>query len=336
MSSSTYVEKNLTRADQRLIRMGMLGFVVIPLIFGLIIYFGFGWVSGEYLFNKGMDFPEFIILGFMSMIVGFCGFMFWEKYKDLSGGLKHVYQGPIQNKRKAVSKSSSGSSRSSAGSRTKTTVTYYIKIKDKEFKVAPERYQNHHVGDLVEITVTPRANMILQFELLKRNESLDEQILGKKPTHTLSQPGVKNASLTNSDYRILRKAWYKKLRKAIWFGGLPLGVMISLISSGWWGLLIFLFPVPIIVIWQLISLLKWYFKYRRELSQHSKKIVHTYVLDKYSSSLNGGSNTFTILTKEGEFEVDQAFYQKIQGSEQIVVEKSAILEIVLATRLTLA
>jgi hypothetical protein len=325
-----FQELKLSREDSTRMSRAMLLTVTVPLLFGVFVYFAFGAVRGRPLYGGEWDMMEYGVLVFMTLVTGGCIYVVFQKFTDVRSGIKHVYTGILQDKRKSITKSRSTSSGRSGSTSTKTTITYYLKINDKEFYVSASQFNSIQMDDLVCIEIAPKSKLILRLEVLKAASTLRERTEANnssKPIHKVSK-----ASLDQDDLRALKKALNKKIGSKLLFMAAPLLIIVGLVSSGYWGILVFLFPIPIIVIWQIVSLLRWFLKYRRIKTENSKEVIVTSILDKQTITNNNSSTKYALTTTAGTVTVEEDFYNKLPDHKTIVIEKAPYLDLVLKTR----
>ncbi|WP_167343170.1 hypothetical protein [Nonlabens sp. SY33080] len=324
-----FQEAPLSQQDKRTLRFGIIGFVVVPILFGAFIFFGFSWVQGKPLFSQEIAMPEYMVIAFMSIIILLCTVMLWKKVIDFRAGIKHVYTGVLQDKRKSITRTQSSGSGRNGRSSSKTTITYYLKLNNAEFQVSAAQYSKGQVGDVIQLEQVPTSKVILNVTVIEPTKTNEED--SRFSTKYTAAFIPKIVSLNATDQQALRKAWYTKLRKAVLISIVPLFIIISLISSGLSGLLLFLFPLPIIVGWQLFSLIKWYSKYRRVLSSNNKTVTRSQVIDKFSSSSNGSRTTHYIQINEKSITVPVDVYQQLNGGDSVEVHQIPLLNLVTQT-----
>ncbi len=330
-----FSEQAINADDRKKITRGMLGIVVVPVMFGLFIYFAFSWVMGRTVLTGEWETFDYVILLFMGLIITVCTYLLIRKASDLRTGVKHVYEGILEDKRKNVQKSTSSSGgagmRSGGGTRTKTTITYYLTISGQEFAVDQMKYAQVATGDRVRLEIAPKSKFILNLQTLEKATKIHAD--SEAVSYRSSVPDrVINKDLTAQDEKVLRKIWLKKLRTKLLFIAVPLLIAFSFISQGWWGLLLLFFPVPIIIIWNAISLLRWYLKYQSIKRDHVKEEITTTVTDKTTTSGNRTAATYIVSTQAGSFTIDKSAYDQVKSGDQIVIEKTPVLDLVVGTR----
>ncbi len=334
-TKSIYSEEAISADDRKKMTRGMMGIVAVPVMFGVFIYFAFSWVVGRTVLTGEWEMFDYMIIFFMGLIISVCTYLLIRKAADLRTGVKHVYEGILEDKRKNVQKttSSSGSSgmRSGGGTRTKTTITYYLTISGKEFAVDQMKYAKVATGDLIRLESAPKSKFILNLQTLQK--AAESKADSDAVSFRSSAPDrVIKKNLTTQDEELLRKIWLKKLRTKLLFIAVPLLIAFSFIIKGWWGLLLLFFPVPIIIIWNAISLLRWYLKYQSIKRDHVKEEITTTVTDKTTTSGNRTATSYLVSTKAGSFSIDKSAYAQIKSGDQIVIEKTPVLNLVLGTR----
>jgi hypothetical protein len=106
-----------------------------------------------------------------------------------------------------------------------------------------------------------------------------------------------------------------------------------LIASDYWGLIVFLFPLPIIVAWQIISLLRFHIKCNRVKTANIKEVFTTTVRDKHIVTRNGSVSEIVLITKAGKIPVSAEFYSSLPPNAVVEVSKAPELNIVLDHKL---
>ncbi|MGB5983342.1 MAG: hypothetical protein WBG46_14465 [Nonlabens sp.] len=328
------IQLPLEEKDKKTIRFGLIGVFAVPVVFGLFIYFGFGMLSPKPLFAGEWDFMDYGLAVFMTLVTGVCAFLAVQKSSDLRVGMKTVHNGVIMDKRKAISQSTSnsGGTRRGGSSRTKTTVNYHITLNDKEYNVGYSKFSKVKVGDVVKLSQAPKSKLILDFEVLENTKEPEIDEYGT--TKQVNVHRVKKASLSQRDLGLLRSRFRESVKSKIIFAAIPLIIIIGLITSNMVGLLIFLFPIPLIALWQLFKILRLYLKYRTAKSGNTKEIITTTVLDQLTTTRNGSITKRVLITEAGKVEVSPEFYQSIPDSKIIEIHKIPEMDLVLETRIS--
>ncbi|ARN77508.1 hypothetical protein BST97_05650 [Nonlabens spongiae] len=330
-----YSEITISADDRKKITRGMIGIVAVPVMFGIFIYFIFSWVVGRTVLTGEWEMFDYMILFFMGLIISVCTYLLIRKAADLRTGVKHVYEGILEDKRKDIQKTTTSSGgagrRSGGGTRTKATITYYLKIAGKEFAVSHSKYAQVATGDLVKLEIAPKSKLILNLQTVQKATEAQPDVDVDSLRSSIPDKVIKT-NLTPQDEEVLRKIWLKKLRTKLLFIAVPLLIAFSFIVQGWWGLLLLFFPVPIIIVWNAISLLRWYLKYQSIKRDHVKEEITTTVTDKTTTSGNRTATSYLVSTQAGAFSIDKSAYDEVKSGDRIVIEKTPVLNLVLGTR----
>lgn len=322
------MQKPLTPKDKKKLRskLTFVGFFAIVAI--AIFYLIFTFVLKDFSNSEGVGYIPIIIFGVFGLF--FAGIIFyiaWSCIQDINTGVKNCFEGIVEDKRLNISQStshSSGGGRRSGGSKTKTKRDYYVTVAGTEHNVEYSMYHNVSVGDEIYFEIAPKSNALLHYEVL------EEAVVEPKRVQSYSRTSypnskIRKAPLTARDKDVLKSFFSKKLRSrliTIAFLAFP---VLGLLLNGLGGLLVFLFPLPIILIYQLYKLIRFYSKYQKSVSEGRKNLITTQVTDKLFTTIsrNGAkSQKRAIKTTYGSVSVSEEIYQKLNSGDKITIHEA--------------
>lgn len=320
------MQKPLTSKDKKTLKkkIGFLGFfsVIVVAIFSFIYKF----ILKDFTNNEdGFAYIPLVFFGIIGLFfVGVIAYMAWSFIADLNAGIKNCVEGIVEDKKLNISKRTSHGSSRSSRTKSSTKRDYYIIVNGTEQKVEFGMYNNVSVGDEIYYEIAPKSSVILHYEIVEEATSTEKHFAGKSRTdYPVSK--IRQTPLTRQDKDILKSFYKQKLGrrlKIILFIGFPI---VGLLLSGLGGLLIFLFPLPIIFIYQLYKLFKLYRNYHASSNSERKQLIATHVTDKVFTTIsnNGSRSQKRILkTTYGNVTVPEAMYQTIKTGDEITIHKA--------------
>ncbi|WP_111308480.1 hypothetical protein [Confluentibacter sediminis] len=317
--------KQLTDEDRKKLN-NQFWLIIVFAIFVLAIF----W----FIFNMLMSFSSmssivpYIIFGVIALIfTGVIFYLFWSTYLDLKRGVKHSYTGVVKNKRLDTHTSTSSRHITRGGhtsSRTTVKKTYYLTLNDVEHTVSFKEYNQAHTGDTICLEVSPKKREILQFKILEKSKEDN-----KKPNKFTNnyRNVIKEQPAKQSDVDIVKKLFFKKLKKSLWFFAFPTIMLLLLWTTPSALFYLFTFPLFIVFLYQGVKLLVSLNNYAKFKNYKTKKIIIAKVLDKVTASSNKNSTKYRLVTDNGNIEVSQNIYQQIQPQQVIEMHIAKFLNI---------
>jgi hypothetical protein len=260
---------------------------------------------------------------------------------DLNGGVKDCFEGIVEDKNLNIVQSKSRGTRSGfrGGSRSSSTQTkryYYITVDGTQHKVEYTMYNNVKVGDTIYFEVAPKSKVVLFYEVLAHAVARTSPKAVHRTKENYPNSKIRKSPLSRVDLDVLRKFFYKKLQyrlSIMLFIGLPI---IGLIYNGLWVFVVFLFPLPLIILYQLYKVLRLYFKYQKSVASGRKQLIEAEVRDKVFTTVSnskGKHAKHTLITSYDSVQVPENIYQKIDTGAEIVIHKAQYLPHVLGITL---
>lgn len=325
------MQKPLTSKDKKTLRkkLGTVFFIAIIAI--LIFTFIYNFILKDFFkTDDSFKYIPIAIFGIFGLFfLGVIIYMGKSILYDIKTGVKNCFEGIVEDKRLAISKSTSHGSGvgSRGGSRTKTNIKrdYYITVNDTEHKVEYDMYNHVSVGDKIYFEEAPKSSIIIHYEVLEKVSSVKNHTATTQSRTEYPVSKVKQAPLSRPDRTILQSFFKQKLGsrlKTILFVGLPI---VGLLWNDLGGLLVFLFPLPIILIYQLYKLVRLYINYNKSSNSGRKQLITTHVTDKVFTTIsNNGSRSQkrTLKTTYGNLNVPEKMYQKIDSGDEILIHKA--------------
>ncbi|WP_046757704.1 hypothetical protein [Kordia jejudonensis] len=329
------MQKSLTQQDKSKLRK-KLGFIGIFTI-GAVVIFGFIFsfvLKDVTLGSDGFSYIPFVMFGLFGLFfAGIIIYLARTVILDIRLGMKDCYEGIVDDKRLDIRQSSSTSTgaRGSSSRSSTTKRNYFITVDGTEHSVEFSMYNAVSVGDSIYFEVAPKSKTVLHHKILEEAVEESKQIQtyakGSYPTSK-----IRKAPLTRRDEDSLRSFYNQKIRKRliiIAFLALPIG---GLIFNGLGGLLVFLFPLPIIFIYQLYKLLRFHLNYKKAINSGKKNLVTTQVADKLFTTIsrNGSKQqNRTLKTTYGHVRVSEMMYEKVNSGDEIIIHEALHLKSIL-------
>ncbi len=314
-------ELPLAPADIQKLRKQILPIFLFPIAFAVIVTFIFNFVLND---TEGMGFDgvfTYVIIAFGVFFLGIIGYMIWSIATDLSRGIKHRITGLVTNKRLDINTSNSSVGSGRRGSRTKTTRSYYVYLEDEEFKMDFLEYNRVKVGDRVVMEKAPKSTLTLSLKTIETRK-VEEVEEDERVEQQFIDAEIQELKFSEKDSEALQRAYQTDLkRKVTWM--LPfLFIVGSFLISDYWSLLIFLFPLVIIPIVQLIKLINRVKHYAKDKAHGHKIGVTALVEDKLTITSNRASGKNLLKTSWKSIAVSPLIYDKLQKGDKIIIFKS--------------
>jgi len=324
------MQKTLTRNDRKKIQQKIWqtgGFILFAIAIFAAIYF---FVLGDSFQKVDRFSPIFtVILSlFAVFFVGIVVYMITVFVKDLKAGVENCFEGTVEDKRLNIKKTTKHRAGNRRGSKSSTQRYYYMTINGKEHKIAYKMYADIKVGDTVYFEIAPNSKIVLSYKIL---ESEAAKTLQTSPLlHKQKYPTYKTrqAPLTQKDKETIHTLYYQKLRKHLTYiaiVGLPI---FGLIYNHLYIFVLFLFPLSIILLYQLYKAIRLYVNYKRSINSGRKNLTSTHIVDKLFTTINRNgrnSENYKIKTTYKTFIVPESIYTKLHTGGEVVVHEATHL-----------
>lgn len=313
-------ELPLSSEDISKLRKQVLPILLFPIAFAVIVYFMFSFVLND---TEGMGLDgvfTYVIIGFGLFFLGIIGYMVWSIATDLNRGIKYRITGLVTNKRLDINTSNSSVGSGRHGSRTKTTRSYYVYLGDEEFKMDFLEYNRVKVGDRVVMEKAPKSTLTLSLKTIETRK-VEEVEEDERVEQQFIDAEIQELKFSEKDSEALKRAYQTDLkRKVTWM--LPfLFIVGSFLLSDYWSLLIFLFPLVIIPIVQLIKLINRVKNYAKDKAYGHKIGVTAVVEDKLTITSNRASGKNLLKTSWKSINVSPVIYDKLNQGDKIIIFK---------------
>jgi hypothetical protein len=332
------MQKKLTRKDRKKIEQKIwatVAFIVFAIVLFTIIY---RFVLSD--FQKDSDgfgnIPVYIFGVFGLFFLGVVVYMISVFMSDLNGGMKNYFEGIVEDKNLNIVQSKSHGRSSFRGgrrsSRTSTKRYYHITVDGKQHKIEPAMYNNVKVGDTIYFEVAPKSKIILSYEVLEHAVARTSPRRAEKTKENYPTSKMRQSPLTRQDTANIQKYFYKNLQYRLsicLFISLPI---IGLVANGLWVFTLFLFPLVIIVLYQLYKLIVLYINYKKTIVTGRKQLIETEVRDKIFTTVSnskGKQAKRTLVTTYDTVEVPEPMYQQIETGTTITIHKALKLPYVM-------
>jgi len=322
------IQKQFTKND----RTKLLKKLAFMSVFILVVIGIFTFIYTKVLrdFNSnddGFGYIPLVIFGIFGLFfAGIIGYMSWVFISDLKNGVKNCFEGIIEDKRLNVKHTSSMRSEAGkSGRKTSTKRSYYIIIDETKHEIEYGMYINVNAGDHVYFEVAPKSNVILSYEVLEKVVQQSTRQITRYRAGNYPDSKIRQTALTPQDKDILKgiqKLQMKSRLRTVLFLGLPI---FGLLFSGLGSLLVFIFPLPIVFIFQLYKLVKLYLKHKKSETIRRKNLVTTQVVDKSFTTVSHNGNTrqkYTLKTTYKPILVSEIIYEKIESVDEITLHET--------------
>ena len=312
-ASSHAMTLPLDHEDLKKLRKQLIPALVFPFfvagIFFLIITFVFDDVGNGFLI-EGISF--YVMIGFGMFFMAIIGFMIWSFVFDIRQGVKHRITGIVTDKQLNISTRSGAGSRNSSS---RTTRYYYIFVDGIKYKMNYSGYNQVQVGDQIEMEKAPKSGLTLNLEVLASTEAPETQANDRSYLNTRLEP----APLTTSDLQHLKKQLRQFLTRRIVMNLPLLFIVFSLIVSDMAGLLLFLFPIPIILGVAFYRSMRETTRYFKNKAEGHKLGTTALVEDKLTVNHNRAATKYQVKTSSGMLSVTEKAYQNLDKSDKLVI-----------------
>lgn len=310
----------LSPEDSLKLRKNLIPILLFPLIFAGIVYLIFSQVIREDQFSDSHIFT-FIFAGFALIFLGIIGYMVWVHVADIKGGVKEKIEGAVTDKRLDIQTSTShgrSGSRGRSSSRTSTKRYYYVYLDGEEFKMDYRHYSSVKVGDHIVMERAPKSKLILMLEVLE-TASEEEQIQEETVDAKFLATEMLEKRFTPEDLAALKRIFLADRKRKLIFMVLPAFIVSWFLYTDMWGLLLFLFPIPLILIFQLIGLCRLIMRYSKDKAYGHKKGRTAMLEDKLTITGNKTKGRHTIQTTSGRFTVTAPIYDALNTGDKLVI-----------------
>ncbi|WP_420570771.1 hypothetical protein [Kordia sp.] len=328
------MQKPLTQKDKKKLRRQIIPVILVTLVAITIFILIFTFVIKDFTKNEGGFgyVPMIIFSVFGLFFAGIIGYITWTFIRDIKGGVKNCFDGIIEDKRlnirQTTSHSSGAGARRTGRRKTSTKREYYITVAGTEHNIDFNMYNYVSVGDHIYFEIAPKSNTTLHYEILEEAISEHKQIENyTRATYPNSK--IRKAPLTQRDKDLLKSFYSQKLRSRLIVIAFLAFPVVGLLLNGLGGLLVFLFPLPIILIYQLYKLIRFHLNYKKSVDKGRKKLITTQITDKLFTTIsrNGAkSQKRAIKTTYKVISVSEDLYQKLNSGDEIIIHEALNLD----------
>jgi hypothetical protein len=296
---------------------------MIPILgFGVIVIIFFSFMYSFMAESLGNPFAEgeffgYIIVAFALIFIGVVGYMFWITMFDLKGGFKYRITGVVTDKCLNVVSSNSSSHRKPTSS---TKRYYYLYIDTNEYKVEYQHYTKVKVGDGIIMDMDPKSNVIFNFTITEHGTEEERKEKSASQMAFVSTE-VSETPFSREDYSALYNQFIAALKSKLVWMIFPLFIIVPLVVSGMGSLLLFLFPVVLIFIFQVLGAIKLGLCYQKSRDYGNKEVITDIVRDKSTQTSNSNSNKNIIRTTNQVIQVNEQLYDILKSGDKILIFK---------------
>ncbi|MEM6686016.1 MAG: hypothetical protein AAF617_09560 [Bacteroidota bacterium] len=321
------MQKTLTQNDRKKIQQkiwGTVGIILFAIAMFTAIYF---FVLRNFLKN-GDDFgwiPTVILSLFAIFFLGIAAYLIQNFSQDLKIGVKNCIEGVVEDKRLNIKKTSRHRTGRGRSSKSSTQRYYYITVNGEAHKIPYDMYTKAKVGDTIYFEVTPNSKIILSYTILKSEVATALQTAPKIRKGAYPTSRQKQSRLTREDKATIRDLYDKGLRRRFMYisiVGLPI---FGLVYNGLWVFALFIFPLPIILLYQVYKAILLYIHTKKSIREGKKNVTTTQVIDKLFTTItkNGrSSSNYKLKTTYKTIIVPEHVYGNVHTGNEIVVHEA--------------
>lgn len=304
--------------DLKKLRKQLIPMLIFPFFVAGIFFLIFTFVFkdlGNGFFVEGVSL--YMMIGFGLFFMGIIGYMIWGFFYDIRQGIKYQILGTVTDKQLSISKSSGAGTRSSSS---RTTRSYYIFVDDIKYKMDYAGYNRVQIGDQIEMEKAPKSGVTFKLEVLEQTATQatrESATIDRSYLNTKLEP----AALTATDLKHLRKQHLGFVQRRVLMNFPLLFIAGSLILSDMASLLIFLFPIPIIIgvaFYRTMRATTWYFKNK---SEGQKLGTTALVEDKLTITHNRAATKYQVKTSAETLSVTEEAYEQLSKNDKLVIFK---------------
>lgn len=313
----------LSPEDSKRIKKQMIPILVFAVIAVVFFTFMCGFMVDDISkpFGDG-DISGYFFAVFALFFFGIIGYMFWLTWSDLNGGFKYRITGVVTDKRLNVVTSNSSSRRRSTSS---TKRHYYLYVDTNEYKVEYQDYSKVKVGDSIEMDMGPNSKIVFNFTITEHGTE-EERIEKSAEQMAFVSREVSEVPFSREDYNALYNQFIAEVKSKLVWMVFPLFIIIPLISTGMGALLLFLFPIVIVFIVQVVGVVKLSLQYQKSRDYGNKEVITDIVRDKSTLTSNRSGNKNTIRTTNQIINVNEQLYDILKTGDKILIFRAKYMK----------
>jgi hypothetical protein len=216
-------------------------------------------------------------------------------------------------------------SRGTGGSHTRTTRQYYLYIDAIEYPIEYKEYSKAKVGAQVILEWAPKSKLTLSLTTIEATD-IDRDVEDKIKTSNTEFLGktMQEVRFSDEDLKALKTNYKADKKRRFVLMAPVLFLDLTLLMSGLWAILLFLFPLILIPLYQFFKMTRSYLRYRKNMLYGHKLGLTTLVEDKLTFTSNRSGNANRIKTTRGTIKVNRAIYEKLSVGDKIILFTSKI------------
>lgn len=313
------VKLPLEPQDIKKLRKQVIPVLVFPFLVVGVFYLIFTFVFknvGDGFMADGIAF--YVMIGFGIFFLGIIAYIAWAFFYDIRKGIKYRITGSVTDRQ--VDINTSHRTTSNSNSSTRTTRHYYIFIDGTKYKVNFDTYSNVKTGDRVQLDRAPKSALTLRLEILEPaiTENYEEEVRQKQ---NFIETKIDPVPLTNLDLKHLKNQLLKFMGKRLLWNSPLLFIIFSLIATEMAALLLFVFPVVIIVAYQFYRVVRAVVRYFKNKSEGYKQGITAIVEDKLTVTSNRTATKYKVEASGYKLTVPKEAYQKLAKNDKIIIFK---------------
>ncbi|MEL6559292.1 MAG: hypothetical protein AAFQ94_13970, partial [Bacteroidota bacterium] len=172
----------------------------------------------------------------------------------------------------------------------------------------------------IQLDRAPKSSFTLQIEILQpaKAENYQEEIRQKQ---NFIETKIDPVPLTTSDHKHLKSQLLKFTgRRVLWNSPLVF-IIFSLIATEMAALLLFIFPVVIIVAYQFYRVVRNVVRYFKNKSEGHKRGITAVVEDKLTITSNRTATKYKVEASGHTLTVSEEAYQRLAKNDKIIIFK---------------
>lgn len=290
-------EKNtapLNSNDRKLLKERMTGYLIFVVLVVIMAVVFFKFLPDERIVLWVFSIFFLFIFGILSWLIG-------SIVIDLGNNFKYITKGIITEKISRISRKT-------------TSIRRMIVVNSERFYIEYTDYKKLQAGDTVEISYGPKSKLTINLYII--NTIASYQATHKNKFKSDEGTDITIVSLNHNDRRTIKKRTFRSLKFYLYTLLFLSWIIVGLSVSGMYGILLFLFPIPLAFVIVLYQISKRLLKMQQDLKSGKKRLAETIITNKETVMRRAVESNY-ITTDCGTFKLSQKLFDGIQGGEYI-------------------
>lgn len=258
---------------------------------------------------------------FWLLFFGLIVYMFSGVFRDISLDQKLIVRGVIESK-------------ASRAKRKSSTINRMLQIGGKQYYVDFRDFASVTAGDTVELHYAKHANVCLGLIVIHSSTVRDIEKQAEDEIKEVKEEYREDRAmeLQPEDRQLLWSSFWRWARFRI-FAILILGwMLLGLVAGGLWAVALFLFPLPLALLYLIYSLVRKANQIQRDIRGGQKLVKALKVIDK-SSYQRRARSYYQVLVKGGKLAVNKKEFDRIVVGKFYLIARAPSSKIILGIQL---